>query len=211
MIESESVEWQEKKVFAFLDMLLRTGEVREAGNIWRKHFNTETILYNGDFSKKFLRRAFAWRVKKDKGFAQRLDQKAGDDSIRSIHYRFKGWENLNFHHLYQIVPVDGRKKYKLTAEFKSQKLTTDQRPFLEVYGYKCKMPYAQSEMVQPDQDWMQHEVVFGVPEECAAAVIRLRRKESHHIDNKLAGKVWLRNLAITDMGEDFTILDELPQ
>ena len=49
---------------------------------------------------------------------------------------------------------------------------------------------------------------FGVPGGCDAVVIRLRRKESRHIDNKLAGKIWLRNFTIRKTGENFTILDE---
>jgi len=208
MIESEGVDWREKQALVFLNMLLGTGEVQEAGNIWRSHFNSQIIMYNGDFSKNFLQRAFGWRGRKDRGFAQGFDQVLGETSSRNLHYRFKGWENLNFSHLSQIVPIESRKEYELSAELKSQKLTTDQRPFLEVYGYKCKMAYAKSEMVEPDQDWTSYKVNFSVPGECSAVVVRLRRKESSHIDSKLAGKIWLRNFTIRETGKDFILLDE---
>ena len=208
MIESEGVDWQEKQAFAFLNMLLGTGEVQEAGNIWRSHFNSQNIVYNGNFSKNFLQRAFGWRGRKDKGFVQGFDQVPGEASLRNLHYRFKGWANLNFSHLYQVVPIESGKEYELSAEFKSQKLTTDQRPFLEVYGYKCKMVYAKSEMVDPDQEWTERKINFSVPGECDAVVIRLRRNESRHIDNKLAGKIWLRKFVIRETGESFKTPDE---
>ncbi len=211
MIPSRGVDWQEKEALALIDMLLRTGNVAKAGNIWRSHFNSKNIVYNGNFSEKFLRRAFGWRAGKNKGFAQRFEHIPGDDSVRNLHYRFKGWDNLNFSHLSQIVPLEPRKEYQLTAELKSERLTTDQRPFLEVYGYKCKMAYARSEMIEPDQDWAEYKVNFGVPGECSAVVVRLRRKESRHIDNKLAGKMWLREFRITETNDDFTLLDGVPQ
>lgn len=211
MIEGEGVEGNERKVLAFLNMLMSTGEIQEAGNIWRKHFNSHTILYKGDFSANFMQRAFGWRGGKNKGFVQRFIHNPGGEPARELHYRFKGWDNLNFYHLSQIVPIESGYKYELSAEFKSQKLTTDQRPFLEVYGYKCKAPHTKMAMVEPEQDWTQSTVIFSVPQECAAVVVRLRRVESRHIDNKLAGQVWLRNLAITPTGEDFTILDGVIQ
>jgi uncharacterized protein YciU (UPF0263 family) len=94
---------------------------------------------------------------------------------------------------------------------KSQKMTTDQRPFVEVSGFKCEMLAASSEMVAADQDWTEHQVVVQVPEECAAIVVRLRRKESKHIDNKLAGQLWARNFVISVMGKDSRTIDASKQ
>ena len=186
-------------------MLLQVGEVQQAANIWRKYFNPEKILFNGDFSQPFLEQAFGWRTGKKQNFDQLFVKNPEGGSSRILHYRFKGWENINFAHLSQIVPLDNSKTYILTAEMKSQKMTTNERPFLEVSGYKCKAPVASLEMVAPDQDWTQHQVVVNVPEECGAVVVTLRRKESNHIDSKLAGQLWLRNFVITETAEDFLL------
>jgi len=206
-IETSGVQWQQKEVLALLDMLLRVGKVQEAADIWRKYFNPERIFFNGDFSQLFLEQAFGWRTGKKKNFDQLFVKNPNGGSTKFIHYRFKGWENINFSHLSQIVPLASGKTYTLTAEMKSQKMTTNQRPFLEVSGYKCKAAVASSEMVAPDQDWTRHEVVVNVPEECSAVVVRLRRKESKHIDNKLAGQLWLRNFVVTETAADSPITD----
>lgn len=200
-IEAAGVLWQQKEALALLDMLLQVGEVQEAAGIWRKYFNPDKLLFNGDFSQPFLGLAFDWRTGKKQNFDQLFVKDPEGGTARSIHYRFKGWENINFTHLSQIVPLEGGKTFTLTAEMKSQKMTTDQRPFLEVSGYKCKAPVKISEMVAPDQDWTQHQVIVNVPEECNAMVVRLRRKESNHIDSKLAGQLWLRNFNIVEMTE----------
>ncbi len=204
-IESNGLPWQEKEALALLDLLLNANEEKEAGAIWRKYFNPDEILFDGDFSRPFMGRAFGWRAGKKQNFEQLFDKNSEGGSARIVHYRFKGWENINFNHLYQVVPLDGGNEYRLTAKMKSQKLTTDQRPFLEVSGYLCRMPVTTSEMVAANQDWTEHQVQVKVPEECAAVVVRLRRKESNHIDNKLAGQLWLKNFVISSMGGDAKI------
>jgi tetratricopeptide (TPR) repeat protein len=203
-IEREQLLWKEKDVFAMLDMLLATDNTFEAAAIWRKYFNSDSILYNGDFTKPFLNRAFGWRIGKDKDFVQRLEH---SETGNRMMFRFKGWDNLNFYHFNQIVPVTGGKVYELSAEIASKKLTTDQRPFLEVYGYRCQLLYANSEMVLPDQEMVPIAFRFGVPEECNAIVVGLRRKESRQIDSKLSGQLWLGNLAVTDTGKVFSIFN----
>ena len=155
-----------------------------------------------------MQRAFGWRKTEDKGFTMRLvpdQQKSGSNSAE---FFFKGWDNINFHHLTQIVPLQGGKRYRLSADMKSKKLTTDQRPFIEVYGYKCDAPRTNSEMVMAEQDWSNHFIEFEVPQSCSAMVVRLRRIESRHLDNKISGKLWVRNIAISEIEEGHAVLDE---
>jgi tetratricopeptide (TPR) repeat protein len=210
-MEKEGVQWQQKEALIFLDVLIQADELKVASDIWRKNFNPDEILFNGDFSQPFLDRAFGWRIGKKKNFDQNFEESSNGSPSRTVHYRFKGWDNLNFTHLAQIVPIKGGKEYRLRAEMKSQKMTTDQRPFVEVSGFKCEMLAASSEMVAADQDWTEHQVVVQVPEECAAIVVRLRRKESKHIDNKLAGQLWARNFVISVMGKDSRTIDASKQ
>ena len=204
-VETTEVQWQQKEALAYLDMLLRVGEVQAAANVWRKNFNPDKLLFDGNFSQPFLEQAFGWRTGKRKNFDQLFVNNPQGVAGRILHYRFKGWENINFTHLSQIVPLENGKTYTLTADMKTQKMTTNQRPFLEISGYKCKGPVVNSEMVAPNQDWKKYQVVINVPEECGAVVVRLRRKESNHIDSKLAGQLWLRNFIMTEMVEDSLI------
>jgi Tetratricopeptide repeat len=202
--ESSGGEWQDKEALALIDMLLRQGEVHAASGIWKKHFKPEQLIYNGHFATPFLNQAFGWRTGKKQNFDLLIEKNRDGGSFNSVHYRFKGWENINFTHLYQIVPIQGGREYSLRAEMKSEKLSTNQRPFLELSGYKCKAPVTTSEMVDADQEWKAYFVSIQVPEECAAIVVRLRRKESNHIDNKLAGQFWLRKVELAPV-------DDLPQ
>jgi len=207
-IEVTGVQWNESDALNLINMLLHVGEVSSAREIWRTNFNTDHLFYNGNFNKKIMQRAFGWRKSKDKSFVMRLLADKRTDSHNVAEFRFKGWDNINFNHFAQIVPLEGGKKYKLTADVKSKSLTTDQRPFIEVYGYKCEVSRQMSEMVDTDQDWSTIQVDFGVPQNCSAMVVRLRRVESRHLDNKLSGKLWLRDFSISETGEGYTILDD---
>lgn len=209
-IEREGMPWQEKEALALVDLLLNSGEEKIAGDIWRQYFNPDEIFFDGNFSRPFMGQAFGWRTGKKQNFDLLFEKNPEDSQARILHYRFKGWENINFVHLYQVVPVVGGNEYRLTAKMKSQKITTDQRPYLEVSGYKCKAAVNNSEMVAANQDWTEHQVQVQVPGDCAAIVVRLRRKESNHIDNKLAGQLWLKSFAIFVTNGD-SIIDNSPQ
>ncbi len=195
-IEETATTCTESDFLRFINMLIGAEQIGAAGNIWHAHFPDSGILFNGNFATPLLNSGFGWRTRKGKEFELRVEEEPGLASGKALRYRFKGWDNLNFSHLYQIVPVQGGKSYTLTMQCKSDKLTTDQTPFFEVYGFKCKMDYAKSEMVASTQEWQTQNLDFTVPEECSAVVVRLRRRESTQIDNKLSGKLWLANLEI---------------
>jgi tetratricopeptide (TPR) repeat protein len=212
-IEEEEVPWEQKQLESFLEMLLRNGKIDEAGNIWRKYINPDSLVYNGDFSKPCMQQAFGWHCGKDQAFEKRFEETGGNIEGRSLHYRFKGWDNLIFKQLYQVVPLAGAKKFRFTAEVKTQKLTTDQRPFFQIYGYKCKIQNnwtEMGEMVGPNQDWKLYQIDFEVPVDCAAVVIRLKRKESLQIDNKLSGQLWLKNINISDISKEIILPETQP-
>ncbi len=209
ILEKEKKVLDQKDLLFFLEKLIQNEKILEALEIWRKHFGENNNIYNGDFSKKITQRAFGWRSIDHKGVTHRFESSALGNDSRVLHYRFKGWSNIDYYHFYQIVPLDAGKKYELSGEMKSHKLTTDQRPFWEIYGYKCKAEYAKSDMVAPDQEWTEFLVEFGVPQKCAAMIVRLRRKESNQLDNKISGKLWLKNFSISEIADDYTILDDL--
>ncbi len=186
----------DRQVVAFIDMLLRTDHVAEAVPIWRQRFNGQDTIFNPDFQTRPLGRAFGWRLTDHKGVDQRFEPLPQPGS-HAIHLRFKGWENLSYHHLLQIVPLEQQRDYRFSVQMKTDKLTTNQRPFWEVDGYKCQASRATSEMATTNQDWTEHTIDFHVSAGCSAMVVRLRRHESTMLDNKISGRLWIRQPSIS--------------
>ena len=208
VLERQGFQEQEKDVYRFLNMLLSNGKIKTAANIWRKYFNPDTLLYNGDFIHDPLQTAFGWRIGKNKGVSWKLKSANKKGEPPSLHLHFNRKKNVNLYNIQQFIPLDGGKVYTFKANVKTAKLSTDRLPFWEIHGFQCKGLYQTTEMVQGEQPWTEVSLSFGVPEECDAIRLRLRRKESTRIDNKLAGDIWLSGLEIVDTGEYFTILDE---
>jgi len=206
-LEARGIQDQEKEVLAFINMLLFMGEVKTASEIWKKHFNPKQFIYNADFTQKPLQTAFGWRIGKNKGASWKLQDANSKGDPPRLHLHFNRKNNINLSNILQIVPLQGGKIYALRARVKTAKLTTDQRPYLDVYGYKCKIPYRKTEMVESDQEWSDQYLLFDVSQECSAVVVRLRRPESTYIDNKLAGDIWLTDFEIAETGENFSSLD----
>lgn len=200
-IEEKGVEANKKDVLTFINALILNGKIAIATPIWRKYFNTSSLFYDGSFQEEPMNSAFGWRVGKPKGSTWRIENGKGKEKSQAMRLHFSGTENKAFTHLSQIVPLDPARKYTLTGWLKTEKLTTDQRPYLEVVGYQCKIPPAKTGIMAKDQPWAPFTLSFNVPGECEAVQVRVRRDPSKHLDNLLAGDLWLRDLEILDTGE----------
>ena len=55
-----------------------------------------------------------------------------------LHLRFMGTKNLEFNPVYQVIPVEPGKVYRLRFARKSKGLTTDRGVYLQVSGYRCE-------------------------------------------------------------------------
>jgi hypothetical protein len=199
-IEVMGVEAHRQEVLAFLDSLIQDGRLAEAVPIWRRYFNGESLLYNGNFGQEPSNTAFDWRVGKPKGSTWRIETSGGRDG-QAMRLHFSGTENIRYSHLSQIVPLAPGKKYLLNGQIKTDRLTTDQRPFLEVAGFQCTMPQARTRVMAESQPWTAFSLTFDVPEGCRAVQVRVRREPSDRLDNLLAGDLWLKDMAIEAIGD----------
>lgn len=206
-IEEMGVEANKKDVLAFLNALISDKKIATAAPIWRKYFNAGSLLHDGSFQEEPINTAFGWRVDKPKGSTWRIESVSGKEKSQAMRLHFSGTENIAFSHLLQIVPLASARKYSLSGWLKTEKLTTDQRPYLEVFGVQCTIPPARTDIIAKSQPWTPFTLTFNVLEECEAVQVRVRRDPSNHLDNLLAGDLWLRDLKIDDTGEIFSILD----
>jgi len=199
-IEKLGVDNYRPEVLVFLNSLIQHDRLAEAAAIWRTYFNGESLLANGDFDKEPTNTAFDWRISAPKGSSWRIEA-ADDGKGRAMRLHFSGTDNLGYQHLTQIVPLAPGRKYRLIGKYKTDKLTTDQRPYLEVIGFQCPMAPVRSAGVAASQPWTALSLPFEVPADCRAVVVRVRRDPSTHLDNLLAGDLWLKEMAIEKTGE----------
>ncbi|HEB68390.1 MAG TPA: hypothetical protein ENI88_02090 [Desulfobulbus sp.] len=200
-----SAELKPRERLRFIEQLRRNDRVEQAVAIWRQYFDSQSLLHNGDFSSPFLYRGFGWRCWRNgklKGVHWRLEKKAGNEEQPSMHIWFDGSDNVQFAHLFQVVALQGGKEYLLMGSIRTKNLTTDQRPYFEVVGARCKAVPQRMDMVKPNQPWTPFILRFEVPDECRTMLVRLRRRPSISIDNRISGDLWIRNMKLEPVVSD---------
>ena len=76
-IEKMGVEANKKDVLSFLNALILNKKIAIATPIWKKYFNSQSLLYDGRFQEEPMNTAFGWRVDKPKGSTWRIESDKG--------------------------------------------------------------------------------------------------------------------------------------
>ena len=182
----------QKITLQYVHFLVNKKYINRAKSIW-KHHNNNSALTNAGFEKEITKRAFDWRYSSNKNGQWEIKRVGSPvyEGSYSLRVFFAGYKNISFGNLYQIVPVEPLKSYRLTYRWRSEKITTDQGPFVEIYGYDQKGLYRKGPMIRGTNDWLAEAIEFIPPEGCQAIIVRLRRHPSHRFDCNIAGTLWL--------------------
>ena len=183
--------------------LLDQKRITASKEIWQQYTVTDGLT-NPGFEKDITGQGFDWIYWGEKDGQWNLkrskDETAeGEYALKII---FNGRENISFQHIYQIFMTNPGDRYRLTYTTKSQGLTTDQGPFLEIYGYDAKGLYIAGPMITGTQGWSEKSLEFDVPEGCRAAVVRVRRLHSNRFNSKIRGTLWLDDFRLEKIGNE---------
>jgi len=196
-----SVEVQNEDIrLKYIHFLISNKQVLLAAKIRGSNTGIQELT-NPGFEEEITGRGFDWRyTANNKGkWTIRRTLSEAFSGTRSLKIKFEGSENISFGHLYQIVPVDPLTPYRLTYGWRSQNITTDQGPFVDIYGYDCKGVYFKGPMMLGTHPWQEQDMEFTVPQGCHAVVVRLCRQPSRRFDNKIAGILWLDDFKLEKM------------
>ncbi|MHB8811575.1 MAG: tetratricopeptide repeat protein [Desulfobulbaceae bacterium] len=191
----------QKIALRYINYLLGLEQVPEAAHIWQDYYREDgSLLYNSELREPFLGSGFGWRISRAEGVSWQPADTGG-----GLRIQFDGTQNVSFN-LTQIVPLaPGR--YVLSGTIASQDLTTDQRPYWTIAGYKCDGLNVKGDMIPPSGAPDTFSLAFSVPEECSAVQILFRRSPSHYFDNKISGTITVSGLELAagdDQGRDRT-------
>ena len=200
---TESSAPEKEIALRYANFLLHNKYITESKKIWQQYTGIVGMT-NPGFETELTSRGFDWCYWKEKeGVSEVMrvnhDTWEGDYALR---IDFRGRENIAFYHVYQIITADPQAKYRLTYAWKSQGITTDQGPFIEIYGYDKEGLYKAGPMITGTQGWRDVSIEFDMPEGCQAAVVRLRRRPSSRFDSKIRGSLWLDDFRLEKIGKD---------
>jgi hypothetical protein len=194
----------------YIDNLIGARRAAEAYQVWtdlqKKGLipysslpSEKNLISNGDFEDELLNFGFAWRVFPVEGVYAGSDTSTYHSPSHAFLVQFSGKENVFYQYLYQFVKVSPGQSYHLRAFMKTEGITTDSGPRLEVYdAYNAAALHKLTDDLTGTSDgWTPMLVDFVAGPKTELIVVRLIRFPSRKFDNLIAGKVWLDDVQLT--------------
>jgi len=180
----------------FIDFLLDSKRWDDAAETWRRSgLFRGPLVDNGEFEAPFTGTAFGWRQTCAEGAEVRREPRT-DRGGYAVRFHFLGTTNLRYDHFSQYVAVEPGQAYELRFSAKSERLSTDRGPFVEIAGMECPGFRAVSPEITGSRGWSGNVVTFEVPHGCRVLRVAVRRDESLRFDNKIAGDFWIDGVEI---------------
>jgi tetratricopeptide (TPR) repeat protein len=196
-----------RETIHYIDFLISCGDLTEAAQIWKARLQEEGLpipsdgnpVTNGGFEReKLLGGGFDWRIGTVTGAEISFDHSVAFEGEQSLKITFNGKENLNFHHVYQYVPLKPNTDYLLRAHMRTEAVTTKSGLKIEVSGVGPAF-HGASESLTGDNGWKELAVAFRTPDHSQGGMIRVRRTKTDKFDRFISGTVWVDNVQIKEM------------
>ncbi|MEN8692540.1 MAG: hypothetical protein AB1Z20_20940, partial [Desulfobacterales bacterium] len=212
MTENSLVVWQKIREngkpdaeigLQYAHFLLDKKRIAESISVWQEYISLEGMT-NGGFESDITQRGFDWRHWGDKDAKwaiERVNQGAYEGSY-ALRISFAGRQNISFQNIYQIVPVSPLERLRLSYAWKSDGITTDQGPYIEITGYDQNGLSQSGPMITGTHKWREESIEFRPPAGCRAAVVRVHRRPSHRFDSKIKGSLWLDNFRLENIDSE---------
>jgi len=194
----------------YIDSLIGARRPQEAYQVWTDLQKKGLIRYssmpseknlisNGDFEDELLNFGFAWRIAPLEGVYAGLDTSTYHSPGHSFLIQFPGKQNLMYQNVYQYVRVSPGQSYRLRAFMKTEGITTDSGPRMEVYdAYNAAaLDKLSDDFTGSTDGWAPLLLDFAAGPKTELIVVRLTRLPSKKFDNLISGKVWLDDIQLT--------------
>lgn len=204
LIESLGYQPNWKDTTRQIEFLITQGDLKEAFQVWRIKAAAEGIPVSNDGNliinpgferEKTLGSEFDWTIDQTPGAEVSIDHAVAFEGKSSLKIRFNDLENIDFHHVYQWIPWKPNTDYQLKADMKTEGVTTQSGPRMEVSGTDSAL-YGVSESLTGDNDWKELKMAFRTPAQSPGGVLRVRRQKTKNSDRSISGTVWIDHVRL---------------
>jgi tetratricopeptide (TPR) repeat protein len=194
-----------KWVFQLTDLLVAQEKFEEAGTVWRQATRDgpgsapagNSLVYDGGFEKDISGGGFGWRQKDVPGADFDFDTEQKHSGVRSARLMFDGSENLSYEDLSQLVLVSPNSHYHFQGFLHTDHISTESGVRFQILDPRDPAHldlFTQNET--GDRPWTQEQIDFNTGLRTHLILIRLVRRPSERLDNKLRGTVWIDDVAV---------------
>ena len=183
----------------YADFLLAGGSSSTAWDVWRSIAGEEpggNLIFNADFRNSPAGGPFDWFF--HDGTDARISVEDAEPGTKGkvLRIRFSGQSNISFQHVTHLVFTRAG-TLKLSGWLKTGGLTTDQGVFLRISDRENPARFHfETAPVLEKCDWTPIRALLTLPPATHLLLLEIVRKPSMKLDNKIAGDVWFRDLAL---------------
>ncbi len=190
--------FEARQALFYVNHLLDLAQVAEARQAWDDlrrlglipaAASGDELLYNHDLRQPILNGGFDWRAVDLPRVSVTLDLGSGDEAPAVV-IRFSGEDNLDYHHFYQLVPVEPNQRYRFAAWVATEAITTESGPRLEVFDpYDPQLPAARSPALVGTTERQQLAVEFTSGPRTRLLRVGIARLSSQRLSGQIRGTV----------------------
>jgi Tfp pilus assembly protein PilF len=191
-----------------IEGLIQSDRFDEARTVWQQALaasgtgpaepDSAERVWDGGFEREFTGGGFGWRQVPAAGVSLAFDTAAPRAGARSLRAVFDGSANVETGGLGQYVLVQPRTRYRFSAQFRSEELSTDSGPYFRLTD--ARHPAAvdvRTRGILGSQPWTAEELEFVTGPESRLLRVALVRAPSRKLDNRIRGTLWMDGVSLT--------------
>jgi hypothetical protein len=200
-----------KLSFKLMDILVAQEKFEEAGTVWRQAtandpgssqpYAGNSLVYDGGFEREISGGGFGWRLTDVEGVDFDFDTDTKHSGSRSARLMFDGSKNLSYRGLNQYVLVSPATRYRFQGFLRTDSISTESGMRFEIVDPNDPLHV---DLFTPNETgtlpWTLEQADFTTGPKTHVILIRLTRKLSERLDNKLRGKVWVDDVRLVPGG-----------
>lgn len=196
----------------YIEHLLALGRVEDAQGVWRDleklgvigkpgAEEEDNLVFNGGFEQTPLDAGFDWRYQAGAFIALDFSDEGAHTGRRCLRIDFTARQNEEFVPLYQLVPVVPSRAYRVTAYVRSQNITSDSGPRLQVHDkVNPESSNAVSETTVGTTSWHPISLEFCTGPNTSLVQLSVIRVRSRTFPTEITGSFWLDTVVLKALG-----------
>ena len=192
----------------YLECLLNTGNVPQAEKVWQDLIkagvvrkpsigDADNLVYNGGFEQTPLDAGFDWQDPNTPSVEADFRDPSAYRGSHCLRVDYAAGHNFESEPVSELVPVDPRQSYRLTAYARSEGITSDSGPRLRVVDPEC--PDCLSVSTPPTLEttpWHLLTLDFTTGAKTRVVWLSVWRPRSRTFPMEIGGSFWLDNVIL---------------
>ena len=161
----------------------------------------DNFLWNGDFELPIIDAGLGWRVSETPGIHVELARGNCPSGPSCVRLSFLNSDNPTRLGLEQSPIVLAPHSYGLSFYARSVNVSGDEHPYLEVID-TTHGTVLSTEAIAPSTSWQRYQQTLLVEEGTRRLLLRVSRRRSLRLDNRLSGTLWLDGFVLEKIAPD---------